>query len=108
MSVMRTIGRLRHRLFGAMGAALLVLFLLLVAFASSSQLHQALHPDANTAGHHCSISALSHGQIEPPACDAPLRLASPCWNQFRPSELSVFGFGAELLPPGRGPPIVFS
>ena len=108
MSIIRTVADLRRRPFRAIGVVLLLLFLVLVVFAASPELHQTIHSDANTAGHHCAISALSQGHFEPPACNPPLCTApvlSSCSTPFVPS---VFGGAIELLPPGRAPPIVFS
>ena len=39
------------------------LFLTLQLFASSALLHKAVHADADSAGHHCVITLLSHGQV---------------------------------------------
>ncbi|HXP62149.1 MAG TPA: hypothetical protein VN829_16750 [Dongiaceae bacterium] len=108
MSTSRTIAGSGYRPFEGTGAILLVLFLVLVGLAASPELHHALHADANTPGHHCAISALLHGQIEPSVCEAPLCLAAVAWDHPGRLSLSVVEGTEELLPPGRGPPKVFS
>ena len=108
MTIMKKVAGFRRRPFRAIGAVLLVFFMALVALAVSPQLHESIHPDANTTGHHCAVTALSQGQIEPPVCNPPLCLAPVPALSSTPFVLSVFGGAVELLPPGRAPPIVFS
>src|SRR5258707_9222779 len=106
--MMKTVTGFRRQPLRAIGAVLLLLFTSLVALAASPHLHQVIHADANTPGHHCAISALSQGQIEPPVCDALLCPAPVPSYYSTPFVLCVFGGVVELLPPGRAPPIVFS
>jgi hypothetical protein len=47
-------------------AASLALFLLLVIFSSSEQLHKLIHPDADSPGHQCAITMLAQGQVNAP------------------------------------------
>jgi hypothetical protein len=89
-------------------AVVLVLYVLLAAFAASPALHRAFHSDADHPDHHCAITMLAQGQIELPVCDTPLCLAPVCYTCAPPFVLSVFGSVAELLPPGRGPPALFT
>lgn len=87
---------------------MLVLYVLLAAFAASPALHQAIHSDAGDPDHHCAITMLAQGQIELPDCGAALCLA-PTYYVYAPLvELSVSSGIVELLPPGRGPPALFS
>lgn len=48
-------------------AALLCLglFLLVQVFAASNALHNSLHADAASPGHHCVITLVSQGQLSP-------------------------------------------
>ena len=107
MSTVRTIAGFRFRRPRTVAAVLLALFVVLMALAASPQLHHAVHADADAPGHHCAISALLHGQIEPPVCDAPICPASFGWDSPPRLLLSVVEGTEELLPPGRGPPKVF-
>jgi hypothetical protein len=85
-----------------------MLYVLLAAFAASPSLHQAIHSDATSPNHHCAITLLAHGQIELPDFGATLCLARPCYTYAPLVELSVSSGIVELLPPGRGPPVLFS
>jgi len=87
---------------------LAILFLLLLAFATSPGLHRAIHSDASEATHHCAITLLSHGQIDAPVFDLPVCFALT-WSDSAPLfYLSANGSAVEFLPPGRGPPILAS
>ena len=108
MSAIRTIVSFRRLVCRGGGLLLLVLFLVLVVFALSPELHRAVHADADTPGHHCAVSALLHGQIEPPVGDPPLGLAEFGGDYATPLVLGVVPETEELLPPGRGPPQVLS
>jgi hypothetical protein len=55
-------------------AFFLLLFLALQLFASSESLHKWIHPDADSADHHCAITLISHGQVN--ASEAALPLAA--------------------------------
>ena len=44
----------------------LALFLALQLFASSGALHQSLHADAGSPGHHCAVTLLTGGQLSAP------------------------------------------
>jgi hypothetical protein len=48
----------------------LALFFTLQLFAASSTLHQAIHADANSPGHHCVITLLAQGQLDAPVVSA--------------------------------------
>jgi hypothetical protein len=89
-------------------AVVLVLFVVLAAFAASPSLHQAIHSDATSPNHHCAITLLAHGQIEMPECGSTLCLAPISYAYAPLVELSVSSGIIELLPPGRGPPALFS
>ncbi|MFO1478413.1 MAG: hypothetical protein U1F98_17410 [Verrucomicrobiota bacterium] len=41
----------------------LVLFLGLQPFVASPALHQAVHPDAGSANHHCAFTLIATGQV---------------------------------------------
>lgn len=89
-------------------AVVLMLYVLLAAFAASPSLHQLIHSDATSPNHHCAITLLAHGQIELPDCGSTLCLARPCYTYAPLVELSVSSGIVDLLPPGRGPPVIFS
>ncbi len=108
MQANRTTRAPDRRRFRGITVAMVALFLLLVTLASSPALHHAIHSDANSPGHHCVITALSHGQIDTPICATPLSPVSFHWDYAVPFLVSLPGTAVELLPPGRGPPSFFS
>jgi hypothetical protein len=50
----------------------LLLFLALQLFSSSESLHKWLHPDADSADHHCAVTLFSHGQVNASEAVLPL------------------------------------
>jgi hypothetical protein len=89
-------------------AVVLTLYVLLAAFAASPALHHAIHSDAANPNHHCAITLLAHAQIDVPECNSSLCLSSSLYAYAPLVELSVSSGIVELLPPGRGPPVLFS
>jgi len=87
-------------------AVMAFLFLVLIAFAASPALHQAIHTDANDAHHHCAITALTHGQVDVPSADISAVAPNECIQPSCPVTVSFPGTTRELLPPGRAPPSV--
>ncbi len=109
MPIMRKVRSLRcSPQFRAMVAVVLVLYVLLVAFAASPVLHEAVHSDAANPNHHCAITLVAQGQIELSDGGTALCLARPCYTCAPLVNLSVSSGIVELLPPGRGPPALFS
>lgn len=89
-----------------MGAlAVLLLFVVLQVFAASGDLHRAIHPDANSPGHHCVITLLSHGQVHAP-------VVSGIWVAFVAAlifflpliQSAMFPSFDHRLSPSRAPP----
>ena len=104
---MRRIGKMFRsggRPFRALAAGMTFLFLVLIAFAASPALHQAIHTDANDAHHHCAITALAHGQVDVPTADISAAVPNECIQPSSPVTVSFLGTTLELLPPGRAPP----
>jgi hypothetical protein len=89
-------------------AVVLMLYVVLATFAASPALHQAIHSDATNPDHHCAITLLAHGQIEMPDCNPSVYLAPSSYVCAPLVEFSVSSGIVELLPPGRGPPALFS
>src|ERR1017187_1431216 len=52
-----------RRIWALFGVAL---FVALQLFANSGALHKAIHTDADSPGHHCVITLLTHGQVNAP------------------------------------------
>lgn len=92
----------------AVAGALLVLFMLMAAFAASPALHRSLHADADQPNHHCAITVLAQGQIDVPPCDAVACELPAGYESVRLIELSSFYSAFDLLPPGRAPPVVLA
>ncbi len=60
---MKRILKLRSFAARASALCLLVSVLGLSLLASSPALHKALHPDADSADHHCAITLFARGQV---------------------------------------------
>jgi hypothetical protein len=82
-----------------------VLFVCLQVFAASATLHQAIHSEAGTPGHHCVITLLTQGQVSPmtvalelAACVAVVLLCLP------PPLAPAPAFFLYRLSPSRAPP----
>ena len=88
----------------ASAAVATLLFLSLLALASSSALHRALHADAQDAHHHCVITMLAQGQMDAPVADISTALPHACVQGAPPVTIVVPSIVLELLPPGRAPP----
>ena len=99
---------LRHRHSRRFGALLcLALFITLQLFASSGPLHKAIHADADTPGHHCVVTLLTHGQVNAPVL-AGIWLAFAAAVVFLlPLIRSAVLPSSDLrLAPGRAPPFI--
>ena len=103
---MRKIFRPGNRPLRAVAAVATLLFLVILAFAASPGLHQAIHHDANDSHHHCAITMLAHGQLDAPTPDVFAVIASERVESFVPVAISFSSATFELLPPGRAPPFV--
>ena len=90
--------------FRVFAAVMTFLFLLLIAFAASPELHHAIHADANDAHHHCAITALAHGLMDMPTADVSAAVPNDCSQPSSPVTVSFFSSTLELLPLGRAPP----
>lgn len=55
----------------------LLFFLALVVFSSSPQLHKLIHPDADSADHHCAVTMLAHGKVNAPIAPPVLAVFVP-------------------------------
>jgi hypothetical protein len=83
----------------------LVLFVTLQLFADSGTLHKAIHPDANTPGHHCVINLIAQGHIG-------AANVSPVWIGFAAGSIfflllvhaEIFSSPDRRLSPSRAPP----
>jgi hypothetical protein len=95
-----------NRNFLRVGAALAaLLYVTLLSFAALPDLHEKLHPDARHTSHHCVISLVTGGQIEPSGC-ATLSPALPVFGAVASEvALSDLFSSFELFPPGRAPPV---
>jgi hypothetical protein len=83
----------------------LVLFLVLQVFASSGALHQAIHPDAASADHHCAITLITGGQLNSPAVLVALLAFVATFLFLQPPLNAAVLSSVDLrLAPGRAPP----
>jgi hypothetical protein len=90
------------------GLLLLGLFVSVMGMATSSELHQALHPNASNPNHHCVVTLLTSGQVEASAgTAAPIALDSFLVSSvfYSPSFQADFSFNHSL---SRGPPALLS
>jgi hypothetical protein len=78
---------------------------LLGVFATSAQLHGALHDDAEQATHTCAITLFSHG-LEDSLGGAELVITPAlfCAGETRAIAIVPTADAHVRLPPGRGPP----
>ena len=83
----------------------LALIAALQLVASSSSLHQAIHPDATLPGHHCAVTLLLHGGINTshaaPAAVIYLTGFLLCLAPRKTAEFSPFDYRPS---PSRAPP----
>jgi hypothetical protein len=92
----------------AKAALLLGLFLSVLGVATSATLHQAIHPNANQADHHCAATLLASGHVDAAATATllPAVLLVPVVaNRFKISCPTIPSFN---LPLSRGPPALLS
>jgi hypothetical protein len=101
----------RNRLIRAARAIICVLaaghLLFASALAASPELHKRVHQDADSAGHDCFVTLLSHGQII--SGDAVVALVTGAiLLLFLTSVVPPLPSGRRdlLLPAGRAPPLV--
>jgi hypothetical protein len=101
----------RNKLIRAARALICVLvaglLLLSSAMVTSPELHKWLHHDADSPGHECFVTLLSHGQIM--SGDAVVALVTGAvLLVFLTSVIPPLQFGRLdlLLPAGRAPPLV--
>jgi hypothetical protein len=101
----------RNKLIRAARALVCVLaaghLLFASALAASPELHKRVHQDADSAGHDCFVTLLSHGQII--SGDAVVALVTGAvLLLFLTSVVPPLPFGRLdlLLPAGRAPPLV--
>jgi hypothetical protein len=101
----------RHKLIRAARTLICVLavghLLFASALAASPELHKRVHHDADSAGHDCFATLLSHGQII--SGDAVVALVTGAiFLVFLTSVVPPLPFGRLdlLLPAGRAPPLV--
>lgn len=88
-----------------MVAGLLVaVVLLLDAMAACPALHELIHHDADTPGHHCAVTMFAHGQVD--AVSVGVTPPAPSFTGFvlTVAFTSIHGTGLDQLPPARGPP----
>ena len=95
----------RTRRIGALfGVAL---FVALQVFASSGALHKAFHAEADSPGHHCVVTLLTHGQVNTPILPSLWVTFAAALIFFLPLVQSAALSSSDLrLAPGRAPPLV--
>ena len=98
--------RRRRSFWKGLSAGAVVLFVLLWAFASSVDLHGAIHPDAGDAEHHCAVTLLAHGQLDVPACEVSIPVPDVRCEPEMQSAPAFSSLPVKFLPPGRAPPLV--
>jgi hypothetical protein len=99
---------LRRNAFRRVSAAVsLALFLVLVVFSSSEQLHKLIHPDADSPGHQCAITMLVQGQVDTPSSSLVV-IAFVCALFFvlPPLIAAVFSSFDYRFSASRAPPLV--
>ena len=85
------------------GLLLLTVWLSVLAPASSSWLHLALHADAGSPDHQCVVKLLSSGQVDT-ADEATVLSVAPVLLAVCLPENPILVRNFFQFPPGRGPP----
>jgi hypothetical protein len=85
----------------------LLLFLALQLFASSESLHKWIHPDADSADHHCAVTLISHGQVNASEAALPLvAFVAALFFVLPPLRSAVFSSFDYRFSASRAPPLV--
>jgi hypothetical protein len=88
-----------------LGLFLLGLFCSVLLFASSSSLHNALHPNATSPDHQCAAKLLSSGQVHAAASTSgAVVIVRPVLFEISIPESFLPVRHSFCLPPGRAPP----
>jgi hypothetical protein len=96
--------RTRQRLYAAAAVLSLAVWLCMSAAEVCRPLHAWLHGGTIPDDDDCAIVAITHGKVEPVACDLPV-LVPVTWVEVTPRmEFSVFRKTVENLLSGRSPP----
>jgi hypothetical protein len=83
----------------------LALFLTLQLFAASGTLHEAIHADANTPGHHCVVTLFAQGHVDSPAASAgSIALIATLLFCLRPAAPALFSSFDYRFSSSRAPP----
>lgn len=87
-----------------LSAAVLAFYLFLISLAAFPALHEIFHSDSHDSAHHCAVTLLTTGQVEPPG-DQPVVLSPQfCFSLPLNEHTSPLSKAADLLPPTRAPP----
>jgi hypothetical protein len=86
----------------------LVLFLFVLAMATSESLHRALHHDADEPNHQCAVTMLHAGQVNAPTADAPIIRPQPITSALPVIESFFVASEVFYLPPSCGPPALLA
>jgi len=97
---------LKNRAFRQTSALIcLALFLALQVFSASSALHQAIHVDAGSAGHHCALTVLAQGHLDAPAVLAgSVAFVAALFFLLPPFRAAFLSSTDHRLSPSRAPP----
>jgi hypothetical protein len=100
--------RINRRCLRTVAALTLLLYVALLSFAIFPDLHEKLHTSSKHVEHHCVITALTAGQIEFSGV-ANLLPSAPIFQIVASEVDSAAGVSRfDLLPHGRGPPVISS
>ena len=69
MTILSFRGEKSRRVWAVFGLAL---FLFVQLLSTSTALHKLVHPDADSASHHCAVTLLSRGQVSATEALVPL------------------------------------
>ena len=99
--------RTRDRIFFAAGVLSLALWLFMATAEICTPLHAWLHGGTIPKDDDdCAIVAISHGNVDSVACDAPA-VVPVTWIEIVPRiEFSDFRTAMAFLPDGRAPPVL--
>jgi hypothetical protein len=104
MTMLSFRGRTSRRVWAVIGLAF---FLALQLLTASEPLHKLIHPDADSADHHCAVTLLAQGQVNASELLLPLvAFVAALFFLLPPLQSAVFSSFDYRFSASRAPPLV--